>query len=186
MINLRFIGRSGRVLTIFATVGSAILFSGCETTESGTTEITGQRRKAVSEWDVDIYQDPVGLLPWVADMDIPAKYEQIAKLEAADTVGFNNRTAVDDKTTQMVFDLKKRAARLGANAIVVREVNIAEDVVERQSSGYETVRYPDGSIGQIDVPVVSSYERVFKITIVADSVFLDWNTVWTGGAGATN
>lgn len=157
-----------------------LLFSGCETTNSGSTQVTGKTRSALTEWDVDIYQDPAGLLPWVPDMNIPVKFEEVAKLESSGTAGTNSPTAIDDKTSQIVTDLKKRAAKMGANAIVIREVSVVEDVVEHRSSGYERVRYPDGSYGEIEAPVRISYQRVYKVTIKADSVFLDWNTVWTG------
>ena len=161
-------------------------FSGCETTNSGTTQVTGKTRSALTEWDVDIYQNPAGLLSWIPDMDIPVRFEEIAKLESSGTTASNSPSAIDDKTAQIVTDLKKRGARMGANGIVLREVNVAEDVIERQSSGYENVRFPDGSIRQVEAPVRISYQRVYKVTIKADSVFLDWNTVWTGEPTTSN
>jgi len=167
------------ILGVFLTTG-LLVWSGCETTNSGTTQVTGTTRPALTEWEVDIYQDPAGLLAWIPDMEIPVQFEEVAKLESSDTTISNNPNAIDEKTVQIVTDLKKRAAQMGSNGIIVREVNVAEDVVERRSSGYETVRFPDGSYGQIEAPVRVSYQRVYKITIKADSVFLDWNTVWTG------
>ena len=151
--------------------------SGCESTSTGVVEVTGDVRPALTEWDVEVYQDPKGLLPWVPDMEIPVRYDVIAKLESNGTSGFNPG-AVDNKTTQIVTDLKKQAAKLGANAIIVREVKIFEDVVERQTSGYENVRFPDGSIRQVEVPPRIYYERVMKVNIAADSVYLDWENVW--------
>ncbi|MEC7906924.1 MAG: hypothetical protein VYC82_06835 [Verrucomicrobiota bacterium] len=153
------------------------ILSGCESTSTGVVEVTGDVRPALTEWDVEVYQDPMGLLPWVPDMDIPARYEVIAKLESNGTSGFTPG-AVDNKTTQIVTDLKKQAAKLGANAIVIREVKIFEDVVERQTSGYENVRFPDGSIRQVEVPPQTYYERVMKVNVAADSVYLDWENVW--------
>lgn len=167
------------VVSIFLAVG-ILVHTGCETTNSGTTRVTGKTRAALTEWDVDIYQNPAGLLSWVPDMDIPVKFEEVAKLESSGTTASNSPSAIDDKTMQIVTDLKKSAAKMGANGIVIREVNIVEDVVEHRSSGYERVRYPDGSYGEIEAPVRISYQRVYKVTIKADSVFLDWNTVWTG------
>lgn len=157
-----------------------LAFAGCETTNSGSTQVTGTTRAALTEWEVDIYQVPPGLLTWVPDMEIPVQFEEVAKLESSDSTISNSPNAIEEKTVQIVTDLKKRAARMGANGIIVREVSVAEDVIERRSSGYETVRFPDGSYGQVEAPVRISYERVYKITIKADSVFLDWNTVWTG------
>jgi len=153
------------------------VLTGCETTSTGVVEVTGKVRPALTEWDVDVYQDPKGLLPWVPDMDIPVRYEVIAKLESNGTSGFTPG-AVDDKTTQIVTDLKKQAAKLGANAIVIREVKIFEDIVERQTSGYENVRFPDGSIRRVEVPPQTYYERVMKVNVAADSVYLDWENVW--------
>ncbi len=167
------------ILCIFS--GAVFLaLLGCETTHSGSTQVTGQTRPALTEWDVDIYQDPPGLLAWIPDMEIPVNFEEVAKLESSGTTASNSPTAIDDKTAQIVTDLKKRAAQLGANGIVIREVAVAEDIVEHRSSGYETVRFPDGSYGEVEAPIRISYQRVFKVTIKADSVFLDWNTVWTG------
>ena len=151
--------------------------SGCESTSTGVVEVTGDVRSALTEWDVEVYQDPKGLLPWVPDMEIPVRYDVIAKLESNSASGFNPG-AVDNKTTQIVTDLKKQAAKMGANAIIVREVKIFEDVVERQTSGYENVRFPDGSIRQVEVPPRIYYERVLKVNIAADSVYLDWEIVW--------
>ncbi len=173
------------VVVIFLGLGM-LVHTGCETTNSGTTQVTGKTRAALTEWDVDIYQNPAGLLSWIPDMEIPVKFEEIAKLESSGTTMSSNPSAIDDQTTQIVTDLKKRAARMGANGIVIREVNVAEDVVERQSSGYENVRFPDGSIRQVEAPVRISYQRVYKVTIKADSVFLDWNTVWTGEPTSSN
>ena len=109
------------------------ILSGCESTSTGVVEVMGDVRPALTEWDVEVYQDPKGLLPWVPDMDIPVRYEVIAKLESNGTSGFT-QGAVENKTTQIVTDLKKQAAKLGANAIVIREVKIFEDVVARQTS----------------------------------------------------
>ena len=41
--------------------------SGCESTSTGVVEVTGDVRSALTEWDVEVYQDPKGLLPWVPD-----------------------------------------------------------------------------------------------------------------------
>ncbi len=174
--------------TIFCLCVSLIpfVFSGCETTNYGTTEVTGQMRAPLTEWDVDIYQDPPGLLSWVLDMDIPTKYEKIASMESSGTSQSSNPRSIDEKTNQIVTDLKKRAAKMGANGIIIRGVNVAEDVVEHRSSGYETVRFPDGSYGEVEAPVRISYQRVYKVTIAADSVFLDWDQVWTGEPTAAN
>lgn len=160
-------------------------FVGCETTSSGVTEVTGKMRTPLTEWDVDVYQQPAGLLTWVLDMDIPTRYEQVARLEASATTQSSNPAAFDQKTNQIVTDLKKRAAKMGANAIVLKEVNMTEEIVEHQSSGYERVRYPDGSIREVEAPIRTSYSRIYKVTIIADSVFLDWDNVWTGEANLT-
>ncbi len=175
-----------RSILVFLIAVGCFAFSGCETTNSGTTQVTGKTRSALTEWDVDIYQNPAGLLSWVPDMDIPVKFEEIAKLESSGTTVSGNPSAIDDQTTKIVTDLKKRAARMGANGIVIREVSVVEDVVERQSSGYENVRFPDGSIRQVEAPVRISYQRVYRVSIKADSVFLDWNTVWTGEPTSSN
>ena len=169
--------RSVATLAIVFTI--LFLNSGCESSSTGVVEMTGDARAPLTEWDVEVYQDPKGLLPWVPDMEIPVRYDEIAKLESNGTTSFT-AGAVDNKTTQIVTDLKKQAARMGANAIIIREVKVFEDVVQRQTSGYENVRFPDGSIRQVEVPVQTYYDRVLRVTIAADSVFLDWDTVWTG------
>ena len=155
----------------------SFLFQGCETTDSGMTEVTGQLRTPVDESYVDIYQDPPGLVSWIPDMDIPTTYEQIAKMELSENSSSSRTTAIEDAVYNLVYSLKKRAARMGANAIVVRDVKVTEEVVEEKSSPYRTVRYPDGSLGQVEVPVTVSYRRVYKVTVSADSVFLDWDNV---------
>ena len=160
----------------------ALVFSGCETTSSGATDVTGQMRTPLTEWDVDVYQNTPGLLDWVLDMEIPTSFEQVATLESSATTQSSSQAALDQKTTQIVTDLKKRAARMGANAIVLKAVNMTEEIVEHQSSGYERVRYPDGTIREVEAPIRISYSRVYKVTISADSVFLDWDNVWTGEA----
>ncbi len=160
-------------------MASAFLM-GCETTNSGYTEVTGKVRPALTEWDVDLYQDPPGQLTWIPDMEIPVTFEQVAKLESSATAMNQNRATIDEKTTNIVSDLKKRAAKLGANGVIIREVRVSEEVIERQSSGYENVRFPDGSIRQVEAPVYTTYERVYKVTLLADSVYLDWDTVWIG------
>lgn len=160
-------------------------FVGCETTSSGVSEVTGKMRTPLTEWDVDVYQQPAGLLTWVLDMDIPTSYEQVARMESSATTQNSNPAAFDQKTNQIVTVLKKRAAKMGANAIVLKEVNMTEEIVEHQSSGYERVRYPDGSIREVEAPIRTSYSRVYKVTIIADSVFLDWDNVWTGEANLT-
>ena len=166
----------GRLGCFFVFVFS-FLFQGCETTDYGMTEVTGQLRKPVDESYVDIYQDPPGLVSWIPDMNIPATYEQIAKMELSENSSSSRTTAIEDATYNLVYSLKKRAAKMGANAIVVREVKVTEEVVEEKSSPYRTVRYPDGSLGQVEVPVTVSYRRVYKVTVSADSVFLDWDNV---------
>ena len=176
LLNVRSGFRNRVVSWILVSIYLWIL-SGCESTSTGVVEVTGDVRPALTEWDVEVYQDPKGLLPWVPDMDIPVRYEVIAKLESNGTSGFTTG-AVDNVTTQIVTDLKKQAAKLGANAVVIREVKIFEDVVERQTSGYENVRFPDGSIRQVEVPPQTYYERVMKVNVAADSVYLDWENVW--------
>ncbi len=151
------------------------LVQGCTTTDSGTTQVTGQLRNPVDPSSVDIYQNPAGLIDWIPDMEIPTAFEQIATMELSDTASNNQRQAIDNITYNLVYSLQRRAAKMGANGIVIREVKVSEDVVEEQSSPYRTVRYPDGSIGEVEVPVTVSYRRVLKVTVVADSVFLDWN-----------
>ena len=188
-------GNSFQILEVFVMKNRLIIsvcvsllsfaFVGCETTSSGVSEVTGKMRTPLTEWDVDVYQQPAGLLTWVLDMDIPTSYEQVARMESSATTQNSNPAAFDQKTNQIVTVLKKRAAKMGANAIVLKEVNMTEEIVEHQSSGYERVRYPDGSIREVEAPIRTSYSRVYKVTIIADSVFLDWDNVWTGEANVT-
>ncbi len=154
-----------------------LLYLGCTTTDSGTTNVTGQLRPPVDESYVDLYQDPPGLLAWIPDMEIPTTYEQVAQMELSGSSPSNQTSAIENTTYNLVYGLKRRAAKLGANAIIIREVKISEEVVEQESSPYRTVRYPDGSIGEVEVPVTVSYKRVFKVTVLAESVFLDWNNI---------
>lgn len=158
-----------------------IAVSGCETTTSSSTQVTGKVRPAVSDWEVDVYQDPKGLLPWVLDMEIPTKFEQVATMESEGSASSSNPSAVEDATFRIVDDLKKKAGRLGANGIIIRKVDVTEDIQEVRTGGnYESVRYPDGTYRDVYVPERVSYRRVYKVLIAADSVFLDWDQVWTG------
>jgi len=170
--------RIGAIAFGFAAIAA---LGGCETTSTSTTQVTGKVRPAVSDWEVDVYQDPAGLLPWVLDMEIPTRYEQVAAMESEGNASSSNPSAVEDATYRIVDDLKKKAARLGANGIVIRKVDVTEDIQEVRTGGnYETVRYPDGSYREVYVPERVSYRRVYKVRIAADSVFLDWDNVWTG------
>ena len=78
---------------------SAVLF-GCAT---GSSIITGVKRPAINPSEVKIYLDP------------PAKFETIGIVEADSEVGFSRQSAQD----QAINELKKRAAKVGANGVLL-------------------------------------------------------------------
>jgi len=78
---------------------SAVLF-GCAT---GSSIITGMKRPAINPSEVKIYLDP------------PAKFETIGIVEAVSEVGFSRQAAQD----QTINELKKRAAKVGANGVLL-------------------------------------------------------------------
>ena len=77
-----------------------IVFLGCAT---GSTIITGEARPAIDPSMVRIYLDP------------PAQFETIGLIEASSDVEFSRQAAQD----RVINELRNRAARIGANGILL-------------------------------------------------------------------
>ena len=96
-----------RLLLIYSVVLiAAFLLIGCAKS-SGSSIITGTVRPAISPNEVKIYLDP------------PSRYETIGLVEAAGEVGssiWSSRQATQD---QVIRELKSRAAKIGANGILL-------------------------------------------------------------------
>jgi uncharacterized protein YbjQ (UPF0145 family) len=70
---------------------------------TGSSIVTGMKRPAINPSEVRLYLDP------------PAKFETIGIVEAVSEVGFSRQNAQDKAMNQ----LKSRAARLGANGVLL-------------------------------------------------------------------
>jgi hypothetical protein len=80
-----------------------IIVSSCA---SGSTIVTGKQKDAISPTEVQIYFEP------------PSKYETIGLVEATSTIEFSRQAAQD----RVINELKSRAAKIGANGILLQEV----------------------------------------------------------------
>ena len=80
-----------------------IILSSCAT---GSTIVTGNQKAAISPTEVQIYFEP------------PSKYETIGLVEASSTIEFSRQAAQD----RVINELKSRAAKIGANGVLLKEV----------------------------------------------------------------
>ena len=71
---------------------------------SGSAIVVGERRPRVPTDDVKIY------------VEAPASYETIAVLRASSDAGFTEQGSID----YAIRELKKQAARLGANGVLLK------------------------------------------------------------------
>lgn len=92
-----------------------ITLAGCAETSQ---IVVGNPRAAIAESQVKIYVDP------------PGNYQKIAILDSAATNGFDNQ----HNTDLIMADLKKKAAALGANGILI----LNTDADTRSTSGWGT------------------------------------------------
>lgn len=92
--------QAGRQIKIVSTIFISVFLFGCAT---GSSIITGMKRPAINPSEVKIYLDP------------PAKFETIGIVEAASEIGFSRQSAQD----QAINELKKRAAKVGANGVLL-------------------------------------------------------------------
>ena len=95
----------------------ALFVAGCT---SGSTIITGNIRTAIEPSEIRIYLDP------------PAKFETIGLLEATSEVGFSRQAAQD----RVIGELKARAAKVGANGVLLTHTGTAKSSGGFVSSGY--------------------------------------------------
>ncbi len=105
-----------------ARIGSMLFFLslaliGCTTSSS---IVTGTVRPAISPEEVRLYLEP------------PSRYETIGIVEASSDVGFSSQMAVD----RAVNRLKSRAARIGANGVLLMGVeDVSTDTVGFYADG---------------------------------------------------
>ena len=93
---------------IFGVLLLTILFS-CSTAE-GTALVTGKERAAISPDKVVIYAEP------------PAKYEVIGIVTASSDSGWTEQ----EDLNYAIEELKKQAAKIGANGVLLENVRTAE------------------------------------------------------------
>lgn len=124
-----------------------VAFSGCNVT-SGSRIVVGTTRQAIAPESVKIYLRP------------PAKYEEIAIVNASSKNAFASDQSLTDSA---LFRMKKDAAKLGANGILL--------------SGVGTQQI--GSIGQ-------SFGSASAYSTGAATAYRSGNTVNAYGAGTTN
>ncbi|WP_189356698.1 hypothetical protein, partial [Arenibacter certesii] len=92
-----------KIIRVFSTINVILLFTfllGCVT---GSTIITGTARQPINPIEVKIYLDP------------PVKFENIGIIEVSSDVVLSRQSAQDKAITE----LKSRAAKLGANGILL-------------------------------------------------------------------
>ena len=88
-------------LKIVAVILTSIVFLfGCAT---GSTIITGEVRPSIDSSEVRLFLDP------------PAQFETIGLIEASSDVEFSRQAAQD----RVINELRNRAARIGANGILL-------------------------------------------------------------------
>lgn len=89
-----------QIKIVATTIFLSVILFGCAT---GSSIITGMKRPAINPSEVRIYIDP------------PTQFETIGIVEAASEVGFSRQAAQD----QAMNELKKRAAKVGANGVLL-------------------------------------------------------------------
>lgn len=94
-----------RILRVIIIISSVFVLLSCSTAK-GTTLITGQTRPAITPTEVKLYLEP------------PTKYETIALIEASCDVDTTAQKAQD----MVIDELKKQAAKLGANGVLITNV----------------------------------------------------------------
>ena len=87
--------------SIAAVLLSLFLFS-CVTTQSSVI-IGGQTRTSINSNQVRVFIDP------------PTRYESIAIIEASREIGFSRQATQE----RLIDELRLRAARLGANGVII-------------------------------------------------------------------
>jgi hypothetical protein len=87
-----------------AVVATLVCLGGCST---GSVTVTGTPRDPIAASEVRVYADP------------PADFDVIALLESAPSSGWTDQSRQD----KAVADLKEKAAKLGANGILLTGVS---------------------------------------------------------------
>lgn len=106
MIYLKFTGRTNmkkNILFIFAFSLISLIISSCA---SGTALVTGTQHPETSPESVVIYTEP------------PVNYEVIGIVTASSDSGWTDQGSLDYALTE----LKKQAAKIGANGILLEDV----------------------------------------------------------------
>ena len=102
-------------IKIFLAFSLGIVLLGCA---SGSTIITGEARVAIDPSEIKIYLDP------------PFQYETIGLVEASSDVEFSRQVAQD----RVIAELKKRAAEIGANGVLLIHSGNTTNVTTRVDS----------------------------------------------------
>ncbi len=99
--------RAGLIVVLLILVLLASI-PGCAT---GSAVVTGQARPPIDPSQVQIYLDP------------PSDYETIGLVEASSDVEFSSQAALD----RAVNELKKQAAKIGANGVLLLGTSTESD-----------------------------------------------------------
>lgn len=118
-------------MRLLCTVITVLLLSACAT---GATLVTGQVRPAIDAAQVRVYSKA------------PVQYEQIAVVRASAQGG-----SMQERQDMAIEELKKRAAAVGANGILIEEIG------EEQSGGGGIVLSPGYGTGMY---ITSSGQQV--------------------------
>ena len=94
-----------RILRVIIIVLSVFVLLSCSTAK-GTVIVTGQTRPAITPTEVKLYLDP------------PTQYETIGLIEASCDVDTTAQKAQD----MVIDELKKQAAKVGANGVLLTNV----------------------------------------------------------------
>ena len=166
-----FCPRFGSLLLGFA----FLVLVGCRTTGNLTVEMTGDARPPVEASIVEVFQDPPGLVDDIQDVNTPSDFERIAKLEMSGIANIGSREDIQKVASKMIKSLRRQAANLGANALVIRKVALTE--TERETNAIPrtlNVRSFDRGQEEYDMqPPELIAQKVLEVTVLADSIFFD-------------
>ena len=127
---------------------------------SSSHVLVGKAHPAISPADVAVYTQA------------PEFFEEIAQIKASS--GASLRSA-EEKNEQAIDALRREAARLGANAIVLQEdENEGEEDTVAYSRTTETkgTQAPDGSEGQSTTVAVASSDNVLAKTVRGLAIYV--------------
>lgn len=152
-----------------------LVLLGCNTTGNLMVEMTGDARPPTGASIVEVFQDPPGMVDDIRDSNTPSDFERIAKLEISGIARIGSREDIQKVASKMIKSLRRQAADLGANALVIRKVTLIE--TERETDAIPrtlNVRAFDKGQEEYDMqPPELIAQKVLEVTVLADSIFLD-------------